>query len=640
MKFFFFLILISSTFSIHANDIDSLKTILKIKENDATEKEKVLELLMLEYKRVNYDSSKIYCDKSIAILLSQNKRDDKRLAQRYIDKGSLLTKLYSFDSAGHYINAAIDLCVSNNNKALLGKAYNQLGVLYYKSSDYEKAIDYALKALKISEEAGISKLPPLSLISTSYYGVKNYKKALEYNELAEKEILSKKKLNLKDSLSLTTIHTNIAGALMHLQDSVEAVKRLFLSYKIGKETNNYKSLSYTSYALAKYYDSNKESEKYNIDSAYYYLKESLRYSKLTNDIGREVGAYIGLGSLLVEQNRNAEAYHELRKALNVAHKFGVKQDVEHLYYYLALAAIKECPDSVLFFLNKRDSIKSSFLNAQNIENINELTLKYDTEKKTYENQILKQSIVVQEKDFRLKIIIAVGIIVGTLFVALLMFLVVNRKKAKAEKELLELEQKLLRTQMNPHFIFNSLATIGSFIRANKKEESYRYITRFGKLMRAILECSREESISLEKEIEIIENFLFLHKLRLGEKLNYQINVDDEIDVEEYDVPPMLLQPFIENAIEHGVEKLTAPSQLIVNVKLKERVLILEVEDEGKGFKQVEEVASEKEGYKSYAIQITRERIENMRNKQSIELAINNIIEDDVVRGTRVALVIN
>ena len=116
-----------------------------------------------------------------------------------------------------------------------------------------------------------------------------------------------------------------------------------------------------------------------------------------------------------------------------------------------------------------------------------------------------------------------------------------------------LEQKLLQMQLNPHFIFNSLQAIQDYIYSNNEKEASQYLSKFARLMRLTLENSRHENIVLKKEIEGLNNYLALQKLRMGSKLQYTIAVADDIDTGFTEIPPMLIQPFVENAVEHGIK---------------------------------------------------------------------------------------
>ena len=158
------------------------------------------------------------------------------------------------------------------------------------------------------------------------------------------------------------------------------------------------------------------------------------------------------------------------------------------------------------------------------------------------------------------------------------------KKLFQEKQLSEIQLKALRSQMNPHFVFNSLAAIQYFINENNFEASEKYLVKFSKLIRRFFELSKETTITLTEEIKLLTNYLEIEKLRFREKLEYQINIDDAIDIKKTKIPTMLLQPIVENAVNHGIFNKFDTGTVTINFKkvdtLTYKVLII---DDGVGF---------------------------------------------------------
>ncbi len=169
-----------------------------------------------------------------------------------------------------------------------------------------------------------------------------------------------------------------------------------------------------------------------------------------------------------------------------------------------------------------------------------------------------------------------------LIVSLLFILYFQRKKYSTEQNALLLKQRLLRSQMNPHFIFNSLSGIQNFIVTEKSTKASIYLSKFATLVRNILDSSVKEYVTLEKEITTIENYLELQKIRYAGKFDFSIKTDDAIDPETTMIPPMLAQPFIENAIEHGIVHSEKMGQIDVEFRLENDVILFEVRDNGVG----------------------------------------------------------
>ncbi len=234
---------------------------------------------------------------------------------------------------------------------------------------------------------------------------------------------------------------------------------------------------------------------------------------------------------------------------------------------------------------------------------------------------------------------------ATIFILLIVgYIKYREKKIKEKNKLLILEQKLFRSQMNPHFIFNSLTSIQSFIFENNPIEAGSYLSKFSDLVRSILYNSREEYISLENEIKTLTNYLEIQKLRFNNSFDYRIEVGPEIDTEWLSVPPMLAQPFIENSIEHGIRHIDSKGLIVVNLSLMEESILLTIEDNGIGIEASKKINNNKaKEHKSLAIIITKERIGILnkgKKKKSCSLQIEDIIGDngDII-GTKVKFVI-
>ncbi len=197
----------------------------------------------------------------------------------------------------------------------------------------------------------------------------------------------------------------------------------------------------------------------------------------------------------------------------------------------------------------------------------------------------------------------------------------EQKNLHAKEAMLQTEQQLLRTQINPHFLFNSLATVQNFFLNNDTKNSVLYLGKFAKLMRQILENSRENLISLHSEIEMLENYLDLQKIRFSGNFDYTIVLADNLDKYYTQIPPMLAQPFVENALEHGFSHKNEQGLLEISFKIEqengEEMLVLEILDNGVGLELSKELRSEaKKEYKSLAITITQERLELLSKKFS------------------------
>ncbi len=213
-----------------------------------------------------------------------------------------------------------------------------------------------------------------------------------------------------------------------------------------------------------------------------------------------------------------------------------------------------------------------------------------------------------------------GLILLLILIVVLIIVFRIRRKNKAikekfelEKNLIELEQKALRLQMNPHFIFNVLTSIHNLIILNDSDKARYALSKFSKLMRRVLENSREKFISIDDEIETLENYVQLEKLTSNLDLELLIEIDDKIDGAEEFLPPLMIQPFVENAIIHGLKEIDYTGRIEVGFKLlNEHLLECWVQDNGRGRGKAATINAQKENYhKSTALQVTQERLANL-----------------------------
>lgn len=205
------------------------------------------------------------------------------------------------------------------------------------------------------------------------------------------------------------------------------------------------------------------------------------------------------------------------------------------------------------------------------------------------------------------------------------------RKVKLENRQLLTEQKLFRSQMNPHFIFNSIQNIRSLISNKKDVEAIDYLNRFSQLTRRILETSNENYIPLTEELEFIHDYTVLQQLLYRKAFKYTVSVDDGIDADSVFIPPLLTQPFIENAIKHGLGEQSSEGVIAIRFYLSAKKLLFEIIDNGNGFLK----DNGKKGHKSLAMNITRERLSRYHKQSNIAFRTENIINGKIISGARV-----
>jgi len=209
------------------------------------------------------------------------------------------------------------------------------------------------------------------------------------------------------------------------------------------------------------------------------------------------------------------------------------------------------------------------------------------------------------------------------------------RQTAINKQIAEIRMTALRGQMNPHFIFNSLNSIQHFITTRDKEEALNYLSKFSKLIRKILENSRENTVSIGNELQLLELYIQLEQLRFSNKFDYHISIDEKIDKENTEIPPLLIQPYIENAILHGLINKSEKGDLWLSLERSNGLLICKIEDNGIGRARAQEIERGKVSrHKSLGIKVTEERISGLFEllEYKMEVVVEDLFEIKQVPG--------
>jgi len=374
----------------------------------------------------------------------------------------------------------------------------------------------------------------------------------------------------------------------------------------------------------------------NMDTGLLYAKKGVELLKNSDRSDMYSGSLGILGDFYLEMGRYHDAEAFLLKALNASDTFLLKvneiEDPDPNFRLWAKTQIHSLRLGILHrlvLLYEKTGDYKSGLHYQRIlgrerviQSREELSRQIIGLESEYEEDLKMSAFAGLAKDNefnRLKLkqnkVMFASIGVTSLLILLFILLWIQRKRFHSETKARVLEQRLLRAQMNPHFIFNSLYSIQNFIVTEKPDKASIYLSKFASLVRHILDNSTEEYVALEKEISTIENYLELQKVRYAGKFDYRIDIADEIDAEVLQIPPMLAQPFIENAIEHGIKHRETPGHIAIRFSLKDHTLIFEVEDDGVGRQKARELESmQVPDHRSMATSLTRDRLANLNRK--------------------------
>lgn len=222
------------------------------------------------------------------------------------------------------------------------------------------------------------------------------------------------------------------------------------------------------------------------------------------------------------------------------------------------------------------------------------------------------------------------------------FLIQRNEKRKTEfnKKISELKLQALRAQMNPHFIFNTINSIQYFISCNDQESAFLYLSKFSKLMRQTLDNSAKSRISVQRELEALQLYMDLQKLRFENKFEYKIDIDPQIDIHNYEIPTMLIQPYIENAINHGISKKKSKGHINVILQKENSNLNCIIEDDGIGINKSLAMKKNNSDHTSSGMRLTRERLGIINAGKLDDIYISVIDrneEDHKMNGTKVTI---
>jgi sensor histidine kinase YesM len=259
------------------------------------------------------------------------------------------------------------------------------------------------------------------------------------------------------------------------------------------------------------------------------------------------------------------------------------------------------------------------------QGISRMKEEYETEKKQAENRQLKRDNELKDLQIRQRNYLVFGAILLLILICIMAVIIIRNNRLRSEKATMEMEQRLLQSQMNPHFTFNVLHAIHTFMLRKDTEESGKLLTSFARLVRAILQHSSKDSIPLSDELNWLRDYIRLQQLRFTDSFNYTIEIDEQLSSDNVLLPPMLIQPFIENAIEHGFSDSDKSGELHISYKKTDKELEIRISDNGKGF-SMEDQPREKKSHESVAIQITEKRIQllNKKRKGAFKFEISSV----------------
>ncbi len=531
----------------------------------------------------------------------------------------------NYDKTFELVNQALAVFrEKNEDGSLVGNVrdtmtiYSRVGLPYRIIGRSDISLSYYLNYLHIGEKNNFEVTDMLvhtGLVAMCYYETGQYDSALYYFKLASNypdvnmSIRAMKNTHLQRMAAIYLDLNETDTAISYLAESLAWFsKRGFLrqsqvaARRLGDIYFSLQSIS----DAEKYYLQSEALLKEMISLRSYYRYDSLKY-------------IVSWGSDLylpfTKKQMVETTYREAISLYNNMYNLYLKKD-----------QLRQAMNYLIVCSNAKDTLRELARNRESVE----IQTKYETMRKDVEITELNEQNEIKKLQLKQSHLFLFGL--GGLIILIVLFaiILIRHNHLRNSQQKLMLQQKLLRSQMNPHFLFNSLTSIQNFIIREDSRLAADYLSRFSKLVRHILDSSTLEMVSLEDEIETIENYLALQKVRYRELFDYKIEVDEIIDTESLMIPPMLTQPFIENAIEHGIKHKDAKGHIQIRCKRSDDVAIFEVEDDGIGRQKALEILKQQDAkHKSLATEIARERIAalNRRSKKKITLEIIDLKDE-------------
>lgn len=565
--------------------------------------------------------------------LSQTAIDYARKAEMTGEVAELLTILgvvemreSKYDSAIPFFWDAMEILTKDLQDTLgAASVYINLANCKIKQDSLEKGMELILEGIKVFEQFNDSAYLAYSYntLAGLLGQVGNIPEQLVYSHKAY--LLAGTELNDRYSMRLgSNLAMNLQKA--NMLDSAAALGLRVLER--AKIQDDKRSLIHMYVLLCRI---SFKQEKY--EQAVEYALSSLEWEQDIHFHQFYVDSYAFMGEALTKLGRNKEALEALLKADEYAQIDGSKNirrvSARRIHEAQSkLGLYEEAYESLLLYGNLKDSL----LREENVEIVNELQTKYETEKKEQELRDMAQQAKIQDLKIKQRTGFGIALALLGLLVAGAVYFVSRQRVIKKEQAATENRLMSLRMQLNPHFIFNALTAIQNYILSGKDvKQATRYLSNFARVIRAFLEYNQEEHISLEKEIGALELYIGMQKMRFQNGFEHSVELDPEIDPEEILVPPMLIQPFVENSVEHGLRNMD-DGQLTLAYKMIGEELEMKVIDNGLGRKNASSTEEQKRFKKqSLATKITQERIDllnaQLKSKTAYRFDISDLYQD-------------
>lgn len=528
----------------------------------------------------------------------------------------------NFTKSLHHLDSALILFQQLDDSVKIQQVLNRLGNINHLLGNDKLAFTNYQKSFKIALQLGLEgRIADLhNNLGLVCYRQKDYQQAEEYYS---KALESYRHLN--DEQSIGDVYYNLGMVYQKSGKYDKSRDLLEKSITIYNKFNDINSKASSLFILGEIAEN-----KNDISNSDEYYMLSYNLFKATNDSMNMLPCILKLSyrAIRLEEFELAKSLIEQFKTINTKIK-DIDGDVEVLkLQYILYKACREFEKS-LFYLEELSRVKETMLQIEDKARLTQV-------REEFQSELQQQELIKTKENDRLKSLILVALIILILALISILLFYFRHIKAKQKQRLLLLEQKVLRTQMDPHFLFNSISAIQFYIMDDKPQEAIRFLGDFSALLRMVLQFSKDEFITIEKESKITEYYIELQTRRFENRVKLNLLVDSAIDKYTVMIPPMLAQPIIESFLEQN--KVNSEETHLINIhyQTSHNAIILIIEDN---------FLSEKEELRPVllhkaAIKITNERLELIKSikHMDIKFSVNaNILNNKI--GTKATFII-
>lgn len=554
--------------------------------------------------------------------------------------GQTFRNLSQFETAEALHKRALAISEEINSIDFQVLSLNWLGVVYRRTDAIKTALDYNQKALELAEQVENPSHHIKRSINVSLNCIGNLYQTLGQYDLAiaqfEKALDLEKELDNK--LGLAINHQNIGDCQEQKGLLDEALDNYKKSLAYNEEINSNMGRVICKNSISQIY------LKQNRPNDALALLEPIKAEALKlGDNFITSSVFLNLGWAQMQLGRLTKAEENLKTGLQIAEQFKMPSIVVLGYRHLSdLEILKGDHAAALEYFKKGEAYDERISNETNFRYMSDVINRYEADKKNNqieilanENELVKLRLRKNQTTFLVSAL-ALGLLASILYI------LYRKYQSNNERKVLSLEQNMLRSQMNPHFLFNSLNSIKLYIINNEQKNAVHYLNKFSKLIRKILEASSTKEINLSEELETIELYMNIENIRFSNEIDFKISIDENIDVDLIKIPSLALQPFLENALWHGLSPKDGEKKIQLNVAKKTNGhATISIEDNGVG-RVAAEVNKENRVLKrkSVGINITKERLANFAKdyQNNFEVEIIDLFDDSGnPRGTKVVI---